>query len=447
MTSGDLPWKQYICRACGLIYNEAEGDPDSGLAPGTRYEDIPDDWECPLCGVTKTDFELYEARTVTAASKAVIVTRQPCIVIIGAGIAGWAAAEAIRTLNETVSITMITACSGDRYHKPELSVAISHGSDVDNLVQENAEDASRRLAIKLLPYTYAVGINAQSHQLRTTRGTLTYTQLILAQGARPYLPTSLANTNYWHMNHLNAWSQFKNALDLSPQHVAILGAGMIGCELAEDLRRAGHDVTLINNKPFPLASLLPTLAAQHLLDALSALGVRYFGNTNVITTHIDDNGKTELVFDDGYKLSYDQLVVATGLTTDTRIATRAKLDFDRGIVVDPSTLRTSDSDIFALGDCVSFNGMPCRFIEPIPHQAKVIASQILEKKKSSYTHTAPVIRLKTRSLPIVVRGIPVPDQQWFIVTDDANKLVMEQRDNQQTTVSLTIDLSKQVKAA
>jgi rubredoxin---NAD+ reductase len=55
----DLPWAQYICKACGLIYDEGQGDEDGGLAPGTRFADIPDDWACPLCGVTKADFEPY----------------------------------------------------------------------------------------------------------------------------------------------------------------------------------------------------------------------------------------------------------------------------------------------------------------------------------------------------------------------------------------------------
>ena len=55
-------WRQFICRACGLIYDEEMGDPDSGLAPGTRFEDIPEDWECPLCGVTKLDFEPFVRR-------------------------------------------------------------------------------------------------------------------------------------------------------------------------------------------------------------------------------------------------------------------------------------------------------------------------------------------------------------------------------------------------
>jgi rubredoxin len=57
MTQADCePYLEYICNACGYIYKEVDGDPDSGLAPGTRFADIPDDWECPLCAVTKSDF-------------------------------------------------------------------------------------------------------------------------------------------------------------------------------------------------------------------------------------------------------------------------------------------------------------------------------------------------------------------------------------------------------
>lgn len=53
-------YKKYICAACGWIYDEALGDPDSGLEPGTLYEDIPEDWICPECGVDKTYFDLME---------------------------------------------------------------------------------------------------------------------------------------------------------------------------------------------------------------------------------------------------------------------------------------------------------------------------------------------------------------------------------------------------
>lgn len=55
--------QQWICVVCGLIYNEDEGMPDDGIPPGTRWEDVPEDWGCPKCGVTKADFELVSAET------------------------------------------------------------------------------------------------------------------------------------------------------------------------------------------------------------------------------------------------------------------------------------------------------------------------------------------------------------------------------------------------
>lgn len=52
--------KKYKCTVCGYIYDPVEGDPDSGIAPGTDFEDIPDDWQCPVCGIGKGDFELLD---------------------------------------------------------------------------------------------------------------------------------------------------------------------------------------------------------------------------------------------------------------------------------------------------------------------------------------------------------------------------------------------------
>ena len=56
----DIPYRRYICSICGYVYDEALGDPDSGLAPGTRFEDIPEDWQCPICGASKSMFDACE---------------------------------------------------------------------------------------------------------------------------------------------------------------------------------------------------------------------------------------------------------------------------------------------------------------------------------------------------------------------------------------------------
>ncbi len=52
--------KKYVCNVCGYIYDEAEGDPDNGVVAGTKWEDVPEDWECPLCGAGKDDFSLED---------------------------------------------------------------------------------------------------------------------------------------------------------------------------------------------------------------------------------------------------------------------------------------------------------------------------------------------------------------------------------------------------
>lgn len=54
------PYKTWQCRTCGYIYDEAAGDPGEGLAPGTRWADIPDGWICPLCGTAKAEFDMIE---------------------------------------------------------------------------------------------------------------------------------------------------------------------------------------------------------------------------------------------------------------------------------------------------------------------------------------------------------------------------------------------------
>ena len=51
---------KYVCALCGYVYDPAKGDPDNGVDPGTSFDDLPDDWECPVCGAEKGDFEKEE---------------------------------------------------------------------------------------------------------------------------------------------------------------------------------------------------------------------------------------------------------------------------------------------------------------------------------------------------------------------------------------------------
>ncbi|VVO82390.1 Nitric oxide reductase FlRd-NAD(+) reductase [Pseudomonas fluorescens] len=419
-------WKQFICRACGLIYDEELGDPDSGLAPGTRFEDIPEDWECPLCGVTKVDFEPFVQREAAPSCAPVGPTQEPGIVVVGAGLAGWAAVEAIRALDAETPITLISACVGNLYHKPELSVALSRGMTADAIVRESANDAATRLGVKLYTETFVVGLATGSHQLRTTRGTLKYTKLILAQGAKPILPPEFPPHLCWRVNDLAGWSGLQIQLERKPQRVAIIGAGMIGCEMAEDFAKAGHKVTLIDRQSLPLGGLLPAQAAVRLKASQLKCGIDYVGGVQVKTITDLGAGVKSIITTCNVVMEVDHIVTAIGLATESRLARIAGLEFERGIKVNPATLQTSSPDVFALGDCVSLDGMACRFIEPIAKQARAIAHVALGIPGDAYVHAQPIIRLKTRSLPIEIHGAPCQEGEWVVVEEDLNYLVMHQ---------------------
>ena len=419
-------WKQYICRACGVIYDEEAGDPDSGLAPGTRFADIPDDWECPLCGVQKSDFAPYEPAAVSNVESTAVVSREKGVVIVGGGTAGWAVAEALRALDADVPITLVTACEGDRYRKPELSVALSQNKTAQSMIAEAATAAASRLQVRLLSNTFAVGLSPSLHQLRTTSGRLTYTHLVLAQGACPVMPAALPKDLCWRINDLAMWSGVQRALASGPKRITVIGAGLIGCELAEDFARAGHRVTMLDVNAAPLTGLLPKQASARLLDCWARTNLHYRPRSTVTGVTQKRDGARIVQMANGETLHADLVLCATGLATEPRLAHAAGLQFENGIVVDPQTLQTSAPDIYALGDCVSLQGAPCRFIEPIAGQAEAIVHSLLKRPHRGYRHQTPVLRVKTRWLPIVMCGAPSRDLQWQVVDEDEQQLSMAQ---------------------
>lgn len=423
---GGAPWQRYICNACGLIYDEVKGDPDSGLPPGTRFADIPDDWVCPLCAVTKTDFSLYSppdtTRLRTAATSAPGASlRRPVggkarsgVVIVGAGRAGWQMAQAIRDTDADLPITLVTACSGDVYDKPLLSVALAKRLPLDTLVRETGPQAAARLNVRLLAHTQATRICTRTNTLSTTRGNQPFDELVLAHGAQVALPPSLPAELCWRINHLDAYLKFRAVLASGPQRIAIIGAGLIGCELANDLALAGHRITLLDPLPTPLARWPAPQAGTPLLAAwkdLPGQPIAFVGGVSIAgVENTELGGQTCRVVRTacGQGFEVDQVVAATGLATPNRLAQSAGLAWNNGIAVDGRTLATSHPHIHALGDCITVDGQASRYIEPIGRQALTIAAKLAARRAGAGTDACPVpyeakaavVRVKTSSCPL-----------------------------------------------
>ncbi|OPZ82859.1 MAG: Nitric oxide reductase FlRd-NAD(+) reductase [bacterium ADurb.Bin429] len=164
----------------------------------------------------KADFEPHEPVAVARAASApavAIAPRQAGIVVVGAGRAGWQVVQALRAQGCTATISMVAACSGDVYDKPQLSVAMARALPVAGLVRETADAAARRLGVHLLADTHAVAVDLPGRRLRTTRGTLRWQALVLAHGSLDYSGDSRcqwdavvdreppASTDAWRMIH------------------------------------------------------------------------------------------------------------------------------------------------------------------------------------------------------------------------------------------------------
>jgi rubredoxin---NAD+ reductase len=445
-------WLVYICKACGLLYKEEDGDPDSGLPPGTRFEDIPDDWMCPLCGVTKSDFVLfvtmekkqYVSSSVNEQQANPILSsrsRYSDVLIIGAGKAGWEVAKALRELNENISISIITGCNGDVYEKPQISNALVKKIDLYRLVRESGLDAAKRLNVQLIPNTHAVQISPTFKHVRTTRGMFKYQHLILAHGAKPVRHPLMSAEDCWHVNHISHYRQLRLAIEDTQAEIAIIGAGLIGCELANDLALASHRIALVDSATRPLQHLIPEVASQALIESWETLPIKFYGNEQVIQMHHENNQKV-LIMQSGLSVKVDQVVLCMGLQPDSSLAKSAQIQWNNGIAVNAQTLETNQKGIYALGDCISIEGQVSRYIEPIIRQARVIAHQIAGDKAQYFQVSALPVRIKTSSLPMQLKGLVRRHEEWQIIKPkeaQANKKwQMTQSNNNQVVASLEL---------
>ena len=394
------------------------------------------------------------------------------IVIIGAGLAGWHVIDAIRAKDKEVPITLITTDSGDRYHKPMLTMAISQNKQASDLVRATGADAAKAAQVTLLANTQVTDIDAaaqtvqlisalRSDPVYTNYATISYDKLVLAMGAHPIFPKSLPEDLVWHVNHIERFGQLQEKLATGSQHIAIVGAGMVGTEIAEDLLKAGHEVTLIDLNDAPLSQMLPAKATARIAEAVKSQGINFLGGYQVTDVIRINDGSNNGNNDGKLQVSYeplasneesteskqsdilivDHVIASTGLTVDGTLPTAAGVDFNRrtGIEVDAPTLRTTTDNIYAIGDCMSINGVACRYVAPLRAQAATIADDVLGLEHSGYEHKPPMIRLKNKAISVMVTGVPQADGNWQVTTESDDELIMELLDDNDA-VSATVTI-------
>lgn len=336
------------------------------------------------------------------------------IIIIGAGMAAYSLAREVRKLNKTAALLIITADDGGFYSKPMLSNAFAQKKLAAQLVSQSAVQMAEQVGANILTKTRVKHIDTVAKVVDTSIGAFEYEQLVIAVGAQAIRLgiDGDAAERVLSVNHIDDYATFREKLLPDVQasaRVVILGAGLIGCEFADDLSAHGHQVMLVDPNSLPLAALAPAPLSQGLHAALTARGIDLrLGTTASSVEHAGDALKVTLA--NGDSIVADVVLSAIGLRPDLTLAQAANLASGRGILVDAHG-RTSAPDVYALGDCAEYRidgegrTSPLPYIAPILTAARAIAKTLNGEDTEIDLKHSPVI-VKTPSYPLAL--VPPP---------------------------------------
>lgn len=324
----------------------------------------------------------------------------PPLIIIGTGLAGFTLAREWRKLDTITPLHIISAEDGCFYSKPMLSNAINGKKTPQQLVNKSAAQMAQELNATITPRASVSALDTAGHNITVNGEKIAYARLVLALGADPIrLPLQGDAANeVLSVNDLDDYTRFRLALE-GKQRVAILGAGLIGCEFANDLLAGGYSVDVIDPGNSPLSSLLPAEASKQLEQALGKLGAHWHFGAKA--AKVERTGSSLcLTLSDGSSVEADVVLSAIGLRARTALASAAGISVNRGIVVD-NQLQTSAGEVYALGDCAEAQGKVLPFVLPLMQQARTLA-KVLAGTGAELSYPVMPVVVKTPACPTVV---------------------------------------------
>ena len=322
------------------------------------------------------------------------------IVIIGSGLAGYTIIRELRKIDKATPITLITREPGYFYSKPMLSTALASSKSAEQLISTNADGMATQLDITILGDVDVTAIDTAAQTVTTSTGSISYGKLVLGLGAdqiRLPLEGNAAN-EVVTVNDLEDYAQFRKTIE-GKKRITILGAGLIGCEFANDLVLGSYEVDVIDLAPQALGRLLPEEAAQALQAKLSEAGVRWHFGTTVQS--IDRSGDSlSITLANGSIINSDAFLSAVGLRPRLDLAKAAGITTGEGITVNRQ-LETSAKHVYAIGDCAEVEGLVLPYVMPIMQAARALAPNLLGQATTLGYPAMPVM-VKTPALPTIV---------------------------------------------
>jgi len=336
------------------------------------------------------------------------------VIVIGTGLAGYNLVKEFRKQDAETPVLMITADDGRNYSKPMLSTGFTKGKTASDLAMADAGKMAEQLNVTIRTNTRVTGIDAEGHKVFVGEEPLEYSKLVLAWGAEPVAVRIEGNAgeHIFAINDLQDYANFRAELD-DKKRVLLMGAGLIGCEYANDLTNGGYDVEVVAPSSQILPNLLPEKAASAVQHGLEGLGVKF--HLGPLVTRVNQAEKGLIAdLSNGEQIETDIIVSAIGLRPRLDLAVKAGLQVNQGICVD-RLLQTTEADIYALGDCAEVDGKILLYVMPLMASARALA-KTLAGQPTEVSYGVMPVAVKTPVVPVVVSP-PAMDGNWEITSN------------------------------
>jgi rubredoxin---NAD+ reductase len=342
------------------------------------------------------------------------------IIIVGSGLAGYILAKEVRKLDPTQPLTIITANDGAFYSKPLLSTSLTARRTIEKIPIMDAATMARQLGANIHVETTVMKINHEKKIVETSRGTFSYSKLVLATGSTNIYPPLMGNAveDILSVNDLEDYRRFRQII-LGKKRIAILGAGLVGCEFANDLINTKHEVHVIDPAYYPLQRLLPEQLGRVLENALAVNGLHWhFGKLVSEINRMNTHYKLTLSYQE--QIEVEAVMSAIGLRPNMKLAQTTGIKINYGILVN-RYLQTNLTDIYALGDCAEVNGLVLFFVAPLLSCATALAHTLSGNPTEVVYNVMPIV-LKTPSCPMVIASPPRNARGEWKIEGEGNDL-------------------------
>lgn len=341
------------------------------------------------------------------------------LVIIGTGLAGYNLVKEFRKLDTEREVIMVTTDDGHNYSKPMLSTGFTKDKTAEALSMGDPEKMAGQLNAKILTFTEVTAVNTTDKTIKLGDDDLAYGDLVFAQGAAVFRPPMEGDGHdgVYSVNDLVDYTEFRKVIE-GKKKIVVIGAGLIGCEFANDLSNGDFQVEVIDPVERPLQMLIPEQASAAVKEGLESLGVKFhFG---VFGKAVNKKGDAyEVVLSDDSTLEADIVLSAVGLRPRIQLAESAGLEVNRGIKTN-KLLQTSAENVYSLGDCAEVEGHVLLFVMPLMACARALAKTLTGEPTEIKYGPMPVA-IKTPVCPVVTSPAAIgAEGEWQVEADGQN---------------------------